>query len=128
MKQKTYKELLDGIKYSELGYTGAQPIQDAAFKAFNDTILKNDEISKTKINNSPLFKGQRRSSGGEAKTGTAVDTVGGTSPTTVPTTQPETATPLTIDAKYSDFVNWAKQNGVDSDKVFQDAMALARTQ
>ena len=148
MVKKTYKELLEGLKYSDLGYTGERkPLTDPKYKQFTDTINKNTVIANTHIDsslppqmpqaqvsgqgNNPWAKNRRNAVIQDTK-GAEVSTVGGTSPATVPTTQPETApttdTPLTIDAKYSDFVNWAKQNGVDSDKVFQDAMALARTQ
>ena len=157
MVKKTYKELLDSLKYSDLGYTGVRkPLTDPKYKQFTDTINKNTVIANTHIDSSlpqqmpqaqvsgqgtvtdptipmakvdgknPWAKNRRNNpfkdtKGAEVSTVGSETTVGGVVPTETP--QPATDTPLTIDAKYSDFVNWAKQNGVDSDKVFQDAMA-----
>lgn len=115
-KKKTYKELLDSMSYRELGYTGAPSVTDPKLKAFNDTILKNDEISQTKINTTPIIKGQRRANA----TGDQVDAE-------TPTATPVAET-LTTNNTYADFTKWAQEHGVDADKVFQDAMALARTQ
>lgn len=148
MVKKTYKELLEGLKYSDLGYTGERkPLTDPKYKQFTDTINKNTAIANTHIDSSlpaqmpqAQVSGQwttpptadvknpwknRRNTGVQDPKAAEESTVG--NETTVGGAVP-TETPLTIDAKYSDFVNWAKQNGVDSDKVFQDAMALARSQ
>lgn len=150
MVKKTYKELLEGLKYSDLGYTGERkPLTDPKYKQFTDTINKNTVIANTHIDSSlptqmpqaqvsgqgtagaknPWNKDRRNAGlqdpkGAEVSTVGSETTVGGATPETAPTTD----TPLTIDAKYSDFTKWAQEHGVDSDKVFQDAMALARTQ
>ena len=117
MKPKTYKELLDGMSYRELGYTGTPSVTDPKLKAFNDTILKNDEISQTKINTTPIFKGQRRvaNNGAEVETGADVQTATDT-------------TVLTAESPYSDFEKWIASHGYDTKKFLSDAMAQADQQ